>query len=288
MKEVIYSLSNREISLLIWISLIVLFVIIKTKCLNFNSIISFLKALFPFKLNVLYLAISTYLVCIIFIFNKIGLWENLLYKDFIVWFFSTGVVLFYSASEMKSSKDFKLIFIKLFKTIVIVEFIINLYNFSLFKEILFIPFVTLIAVTHKYSEIYKDKKDYADVEKLLRYTLSFVGYIILIFVTYKTFTAYKALFTIYNLKSLLLPIIFTILFLPMVYLITVLMKYEIIFQEINWYQFIESERKLEIKKAILRQGKLNLDALNKIRNWEKGELKNNSDIRLYFKNLVSS
>ena len=282
MKEIIYNLSNREISLLIWGCFILSFVIVKIKPF------SFIKALFTPKLNILYLIITLYLGIIIFGFNKLGLWETLLYKDFIIWFLGTGVVLFFNSTQLKSVIDFKNIFIKLFSAVVVIEFIINFYNFSLIKEIIFVPFITFIVVTHKYSEIYKDKKDYVDVEKVLRSILSVIGYCMLIFITYKTITTYKTLFTIFNLKSLLLPIVFTILFLPKVYLLAILMKYETILNQINRYQFIEPKRKTEIKKAIIIYGNINIDALDKIKRWEKGELRDNTNIKLYFKSLANS
>lgn len=60
------------------------------------------------------------------------------------------------------------------------------------------------------------------------------------------------------------------------------MKYENIFNEMTG-TVLENNRKLKIKLAILMYGNLNLDKLDRIRNWDKKELKDSSDIFKYFK-----
>ena len=65
------------------------------------------------------------------------------------------------------------------------------------------------------------------------------------------------------------------------------MKYENIFQEINRYRFLDKKRKLKIKLMVIIYGKLNLDKLDRIRNWDKKELKDSSNIFKYLKSVGS-
>jgi len=50
--------------------------------------------------------------------------------------------------------------------------------------------------------------------------------------------------------------------------------------------FIHYKRKRKIKMAIIIYGNFNIDKLNRIKNWDKNELKDNSNIFLYINSLA--
>ena len=117
--------------------------------------------------------------------------------------------------------------------------------------------------------------------------LTIIGFSILGYVIHKLYHNYNEILKINNLKSFLLPVILSVLYFPILLLFASIMKYENIFNELNRYRFLENKRKLKIKLAILIYGNLNLDKLDRIRNWDKKELNDNSDIFKYLKSVSS-
>lgn len=98
-------LTNREISILIWTLLIFLFLILKSKG-SFDKLLTVIKAIFSKKIIPFYFAFIVYFCIIISFLNKFSVWEPSLYKDFVYWFFTTGIVLFFNSTAIKSYGDF--------------------------------------------------------------------------------------------------------------------------------------------------------------------------------------
>lgn len=97
-------LSNREISIIIWTSLIFSILIIISKG-SLGKLWNVIKALFAKKIIPFYIIIGLYLFIIISIFRELSIWEFSLYKDFIYWLFTTGLVLFFGVSDIKNYKE---------------------------------------------------------------------------------------------------------------------------------------------------------------------------------------
>ena len=104
---------------------------------------------------------------------------------------------------------------------------------------------------------------YKLVESLIKKIMNFVGFVILFYVCFKTYNQYKDILTMGQIKSFLLPPIFTFLFLPFVYGLAIFMKYETIFSRLP---FIVKEKKLRalVKNQIIRTAQLNIDKLTAI------------------------
>jgi hypothetical protein len=194
--------------------------------------------------------------------NRNGIWEISLYKDFIFWFFTTALVMIFNVTSLKNFKDFKVVILKLFSITLFSEFLFVFFNFSLLGELILIPTVTFISLLYFYADYNKQKEGYLAVSKFLNSLLSIVGISILIYVVYKVITHGKDLISISNLKSFLFSPLFTLFFIPIVYLIVVFMKYEDIFGNLNRSQFINRKRKLKIKILFLFFGNINLKSLD--------------------------
>ncbi len=276
MKEFLESFSNREIAILFWAILIFAYMFF----VKISASINLIKSFFAKKLTYIYCLMLLYLGSIIYILSSLKLWEISLYKDFIFWLISSGFVILFSINKLKNNSDFKEILLKLLTINIVLEFIASNYNFSLIQELILIPFATVISlliVVAQYKENIK-------VVKFLNKVLSYIGLSILGYVIYKLFKSPEELFTIKNLKSFLLAPLFTILFVPFVFLITTYSKYELIFINLNRYTFLKKERKSKIKLAILRFGNINLKYLNNAYNitiWRKSELLNKENIKEY-------
>lgn len=169
------------------------------------------------------------------------------------------------------------------------EFLIGFFNFSLLGELILIPTVTFISLLYFYADYNKEKEGYLTVSKFLNSLLSIVGISILIYVVYKVITNGKDLLSISNLKSFLFSPLFTLFFIPIVYLIVVFMKYEDIFGNLNRSQFINRKRKLKIKILFLFFGNINLKSLDNAKEitiWNKNELNNEEKLMNYIRKRI--
>jgi len=283
MIEFLKLLSNREISIIVWLLLTFIFLTASSK-VNFGKFLLVLKALFSKKIISFYIGIGIYLALIVTLFNRFGVWEFSLYKDFIYWFFTTGMVLFFNVSDLKTNNDFTKIILTSTSSTIILEFIVGFYNFSLVWELILVPTLTFISILAFVAEIKKEDSSYKLVATFLNNFLAIISFGFLIYGMYQLINNHNEFFTLNNFKSFLLPPIFTLLFLPFIYYVVIYVKYEHVFGNLRRYKFISHKRKRKIRLAILRYANINLyriERANKIVVFNKKELQYEIDIKLF-------
>lgn len=285
MKEFLTSFSHREISIVFWTLLFALTMFVS----HISAAINLIKAFFAKKLAYIYLLMCLYLGAIIYALNSLRLWENSLYKDFLFWLLTSGFVILLNSNKLKTTKDFKNIVLKMLTINVIFEFVAGNYNFSLIKELLLFPFATFISLLLVVAQ--QKTKENEILIKFLNRILSYLGFIIIFYVLYRLIKAPTELFSIKNLKSFLLSPLFTILFMPFVFLIVAYLKYEQIYFNINRYNFLSDKRKSKIKLAIIQYGNLKLEYLDNAHNitiWRKAELQNEENVKSYIRKEIKN
>ncbi|MFW5803798.1 MAG: hypothetical protein ACOCWG_01045 [bacterium] len=288
MKEIFKILSNREISIIIWAIIIFGTLIISSKG-GFRNLFAVIKSLFIKHFIPFYVIFGLYFFLIIYFLNQISIWEYQLYKDFIYWLFTIGIVLFFNSNNLKSYKDFSKVILTATSATIILEFIIGFYNFPLVWELILLPVVTIIAIFSYFVEMEKNDQNNTRISKFLKNFLSVIGIGIFIFTTYQLIVSYNDFFTLSNLKSFMLPPIFTLLFLPLIYLTVIYMKYERTFRNLNRYKFLSNDRKNKIKYSIIIYANVDLnylDKANKIILFNKENLLNESDIKSYIRENI--
>ncbi len=262
MKIVFDIFSNREVALMVWITILLLFLF--TKRDTRKSFGGLVKAFFAKKLITLFSLMAVYVFAIVFILYKLTFWENDLLKDTLFWFFSIAAVMFFNANKADTTNFFSKNICEAIRWTIILEFIINFYSFSFPIELVLVPILILIGATQAFAEVSPKKvANQEQVVKLLQNILIFFGIVTIIFVIYKTILEYNILFTVLNLKSLLLPAILTILFLPFIYYLAVGIKYEMLFLHLK---FMVSDKSLrnKIKWKIFLAATFNLTKLQSV------------------------
>lgn len=288
MTEFYKQLSNREISILIWSFVIFVVLIIRSKGI-FGKLLDVIKALFSKKFIPFYITFLVYFFIIIFLLNRFSIWEFSLYKDFIYWFLTTGIILFFKANNLNTIKDFVKVVLTATSLTIILEFIVGFYNFSLVWELILIPIVTFISLLSLTVEMKNNDPNTKVVANILKGILTIIGFGILIYGIYQLTTNYTDFFTLSNLKSFLLPPILTLLFLPLIYFTVLYIKYEIAFMNLRRYDFLSDERKKKIRISILKYANINFNYIenaNKIIVFKKRELQNENDIKSYLQKNV--
>lgn len=255
--------NNREIALLFWIALIVLAVLLSKLR---KSLVPILKILTGKMFLTIFSLIGAYLYGIILLLKNLEVWQTSNLKDVLFWLFSVGLVLVFKINDAKSNAYFKGIFLSAIKWTILLEFIVNLYSFSLFKEIIILPILVFLVMTQAVVEMVEKHKV---VSTFLQNVIAIAGLTIFSYSLYKTFVSFDDVLTFQNLVSFLLPSTITVLFIPFVYFLALYSTYESYFIHLD-FMTVKKDKVKETKKLILRIANINLDKLLRIkRNFEK-------------------
>lgn len=250
--------NNREKAVLVWIIAGIVFLLLKkeTRKSIFDLIYAFLKV----KILVVLFLMVVYVVGVIFCIQWLHLWNAWLLKDSIIWLLGTGFIMVLNFDKASNERGyFKKVILDNLKFIVLLEFITNLYVFSLIFELIFVPILFIIGGMLGLS---KSNEKYENVRKVLNYTLLIIGIFLISYSFASAIKDFQNFFTIRNLKDLLLPPLLTITFLPFVYGFALLSTYELLFIRLD---ATLKNRKLAnfTKWRIITTSLINLKKLNK-------------------------
>lgn len=211
----ISSFSNRELAAGFWLLPFACWLLLRKDFRR--SLYDLIKTILsPGLLQIfLFLVFNVWLVC--WTLNQFEWWQADQIKSIIFWYFLTGVFLLCRAIRSKEGDSFfrKTIFDN-FKVIIIFQFIVVAYSFSLLTEIIIFPFIVFVSVLYGISESKKELKPVKNI---------FGG---LLFI-YTIVVAWHSISTIYKeptmfwntttARDFILPILLSIGCLPCFYLV---------------------------------------------------------------------
>ena len=269
--------NNREIALLFWIALIVMALLLSKLR---KSLVPIFKILTSKMFLIIFSLIGAYLYGIILLLQNLEVWQSSNLKDVLFWLFSVGLILVFKINEAKSNAYFKGIFLSAIKWTILLEFIVNLYSFSLLTEIIILPVLVFLAMIQAVAEM--DEK-HKVVSKFLQNVIALAGLSIFSYSLYKTVINFEAVLTFQNLVSFLLPSTITILFVPFVYFLALYSTYESYFIHLD-FMTVKKDKVKETKKLILRIANINLDKLLRIKkNFEKRVFYDDTNLKEYIR-----
>ena len=249
--------SNREIAYILWILAIIIGgSLIKTGRKFYKSV---LPIIFCRKFILFYSVFSCFLLGVIKILHYIGFWNISLLKDTIFWVIFVEVPVFIKA--LKDAKDqyfFRELIRDNIKWIVIISFIIEFWEFSLWMEILIIPIATIGVALYYVAD--SDKK-YIQVKKLLDKFQGLIGCYFIYFVMKNLLREWRQLYDFQTIKVFILPVILMILNMPVVYGLAVYNQYEQIFIRLKG----RDEEKKKMKIQMIKFGRISLYRLSMLR-----------------------
>lgn len=269
--------NNREIALLLWLAVIVLAVLLSKLR---KSLVPIVKILTSKMFLIIFSLIGAYLFGIILLLKNLEIWQTSNLKDVLFWLFTVGLILVFKINDAKSNAYFKGIFLSAIKWTIILEFVVNLYSFSLFTEIVILPVLVFLAMTQAVAEM--DEK-HKVVSKFLQNVIALAGLSIFSYSLYKTVINFESVLTFKNLVSFLLPSTITILFIPFVYFLALYSTYESYFIHLD-FMTVKKDKVKETKKLILRIANINLDKLLRIKkNFEKRVFYDDTNLKEYIR-----
>ena len=257
--NIINSLNNREIATAIWLAVFFLWALSIKEFRH--SIPGLLKTFFNGTIIIPLLAMLLYIVFMIMAFKKVGFWDVSATKDTILWTLGSAFATYFSLNKVaQDSTYFKNAILDNIKFVLILEFVVNLYSFSLPVELIVIPIVSFIVMANVLA---KSKPEYKQVRKLFNFILGVFGLYFLAFTFREIVLDFQDFASLKNLRDFFLPPLFSIALLPFIYLMALFMQYKTFFIRID---FANRNPDVEryAKRKVLVACHINLATLNKV------------------------
>jgi hypothetical protein len=240
--------NNREISWVLWLAASLVWVLSRRSVRV--GVLQALKAFGDRKIALVFAGMLAYLGLVLLAYRTVGQLDAAAIKIFVAWLLGVGVVLFFRFSE--AAKDplfFRKVVLDSVGIAVFLEFLINLHAFTLPVELVLVPVVTLLGLMQGVASL---KPEHRRVEKFLSSILAVVGFVVFAFTIYETVSNFSTASAYSSLRAFLLPLFFTIAFLPYIYAVALYSTYEAAFMRIDYFNPDRSIRRFAKRKIILR------------------------------------
>lgn len=220
-----FSFNNREIAIGIIILVLIIFMFLYKK--TRKSLFIVLVSLFNKHFIRVYIEILLYTFIMVSVLYKCGYWKFIYTKDTLLWIFVSALYLSYKVAD---NKDDEKLFYNLLKNSIgvalVLDFLLNIYTFPIIIELVVIIILIFLTMMIAFAENSPNKNKYNQVHKLLIGINTYIGINILIYLIFEVINNLDSLLTLETLKEFMLPIIFTVMFIPYLFYLLIRLSYE--------------------------------------------------------------
>ena len=234
--------NNRELAIFSWMIIFIIWCVYKLSVRE--SLTQLIAAFFQRQIISSVTLMYLYIAIIVLIFHKSGFWDLINLKGTIYWSFGVAFIMLVNINNSSDDEDyFKKTFVNAFKMTVVIEYIINLYVFDFVIEIALFPVLLFLVMLQTIAELKVENKK---VNEILLWILGLYVIGMFIFSIYNIYDNFSSFVTSNNLREFLLPLLFTVMFLPFIYFIALYSKYEVLFVRLGF--FINDQELLKYAK----------------------------------------
>lgn len=213
-----------------------------------GSIFGLLRAFFVRQILVGVAFLFTYIGVVVLLLEQVGIWAPSQLKLTLLWLCTAGLLGLFSAPKVSENPELISRAARgTFQITMMLEFFVNLYRMPLPAELVFVPFSVFLAAMIAVSEL---NEDHRPANKFLTGVAMVVGLALLAYAGWKTLDNFSAIANVETARSFVLPIIFSALLLPFVWLVAVYCAYESVFVRLK---FVAKDKSLHpyIKRSLL-------------------------------------
>ncbi|NMM87010.1 hypothetical protein B2J88_22015 [Rhodococcus sp. SRB_17] len=193
----------------------------------------------------------------------LGFWDFSNLKTTLLWGVSYAFLALMGASKIADERSYlKKSIREIFTMAVLVIFVVDAYNFSIVAELILVPFFVLVSMIHVYSA---KKTEQAQVHKLTSFILVVGGLVYLGNGLHQAALDFPGFATAHNLRELSVPLFLSVLFLPYLYVVSIIMTYETVGSATRILIGDDSLHKYAMRQALLH---FRLD-LNGLQRWRR-------------------
>jgi hypothetical protein len=225
-------LNSREQAALFWIGVGAALAFWKVPGIGAQLVTLTRSFLAPKLLLGIWLPATAFVVGIVYLAFRLGLWHTTSGRETLYWFVGVALVLAVSATRASDLGQFRKLFDRVFKVTIAIEFLVNLYVFPLAVELVVIPLAVLFAGMQVVAE--RDPK-LAPARNVATFILVALGLVTVAFVLTSAARDLDDLLTGEHLEQFVVPLALTVAFAPFVYLIALWSTYEQVFIRLDIY-----------------------------------------------------
>lgn len=257
-------LNNREVALIIWIFILIVYVSLKDKeRQTLKAFKGVLRAFFVSKIVVAIVWASLWIVLCVQALRYIGVWEIANLKTTLLWAATFAFVTLFDVVRISENDTyFRKTVRDTVSATVAITFIADAYSFPLIIELSLVPLLALMTGVQVFSE---RKLEHGQVHKLAGTVLALAGMVYIGHGLYMAFKDFRSFASWDTLQEFLTPITLSLLFLPYLYIVSVVVSYELTFAGLHWVLKDDKLRRYATFQAVLRF-RFNLEGL---RRWKR-------------------
>ena len=257
-------LNNRETASLIWIAAFLGYAFLNDKeGHKAEAFKGLLRAFFAPKIIVVLVWASLWIILCVQALSYVGVWEISNLKTTLLWAITFAFVTLLDTNRISEDDTyFRKTIRDTIGATVVVTFIAEAYSFSFIAEIILTPLLALMAVIQILSE---KNSEQASVNKLVSNILATMGLAYIGYGMYMVVTDFGEFASWNILREFFIPIVLSLLFLPYLFVIAVLVSYELTFLGFRWALPDDALQRYAKFQAIVR---FRFD-LNGLRRWKR-------------------
>lgn len=185
-----------------------------------------------------------YVGVVVYWLAELDLWNAEQLKNTIFWCASVGCMSLFKLESIKKDKHFfKRSVIDNLKLLAVFQFVVGVYTFPLWIEILLVP---ILAMAGSMVSIAESDQKYHQVRSLLEHIFSLFGFLLIVYTIYKLTTDFAEFGKINTVYDFFVPPLLTFCYLPFIYSMLIYSTYEKEF--FNLEQSISNERHVYLAK----------------------------------------
>lgn len=225
----INQLNNREMAIALWLVVLLIWSLSKSRVRS--TMFAALRTLLLTRLVILLTAMLVYVGLTVLFFSELSLWDASLTKDTVFWTIGTAFVFLFNVNEAtQNERFFRKILLDSLKVVLVLEFIVNLYSFRLWVELLVVPILFIVGAM---SGVASTDENYRPVKRLADIILTVFGLSAVIFTASNIVSDFQGFASSDNLQAFLLPPLLTLAYLPFLYFAALLITYESLFLRVD-------------------------------------------------------
>ena len=167
--------NTREIAAAFWFLVFLAWVLSKADIRR--SLGQLLRGFFRYKILTPLFVMALYTSAAVWLLAGFHLWTASLFKDTILWFCATAIAMMMRFMTSDDADNmFKVVVVKSITIVIVLEFLVNAYTFSLPVELVIVPVFALIAML---DALASSDNRYSDVASIIKGVQGVVGTIII-------------------------------------------------------------------------------------------------------------
>ncbi|HHR5901052.1 TPA: hypothetical protein ACS7XC_001965 [Providencia alcalifaciens] len=221
-------LNSREIAITVWLLIIIIFISFSSKRKDISPAFKgVLSAFFSRRILSVIGFMIAYIAVVAYCLSKLNLWNIEQLKNTIFWCVFIGFMSLFKLEKIKIDRTlFKNLVIDQLKLLAVIQFIVGVYTFPFWIEVILVPFSTLVVAMLVVS---KTDRKYSKVRTLLEFCLSLFGVVLVIYTVFMLITYFDDFGKIKTAYDFIVPPLLTLCYLPFLFLLMVYSTYDVAF-----------------------------------------------------------